>query len=91
VSIECTIELFCVICENEEHVAAACPLRKKPRPVAHAVGYAVDDLGFYHIPHAPFMTAKKDGNTVLVCVEGGSLTEEALRGHLKRLIPGKFE
>jgi hypothetical protein len=90
-SAECTTVLFCVICESEEHVAAACLVKKKPRPVAHAVGYAMDDLGFYHIPHAPFATAKKVGNTALVHVEGGSLTEEALRGHLKRLIPCKFE
>jgi hypothetical protein len=66
-------------------------MRKKPRSVAHVVGYAVDDLGFYHIPHAPFTTAKKDGNTTLVRVEGGSLIEKALRGHLKKLILGKFE
>jgi hypothetical protein len=51
----------------------------------------VDDLGFYLIPHAPFKTMKKESNVALIWVEGGSLSEEALREHLKRLIPSKFE
>lgn len=91
VSAECKTDLFCNICESEEHVAASCPIKKKTRPVAHAVGYAVDNLGFYHIPHAPYSTAKKDGITALITVTGGSLTEVELVGHLKHLVPGKFE
>ncbi|CAO2203924.1 unnamed protein product [Urochloa humidicola] len=91
VSAECSTVLFCNICESDEHVAAKCPLKKKPRPVAVAVGYAVDDLGFYHIPHGPIAISKIDSNTVLIKVEGGSLTEEELVGHLKRLISAKFE
>ncbi|CAL5059495.1 unnamed protein product [Urochloa decumbens] len=91
VSAECSTPLFCDICESEEHVAAKCPLKKKPRPVAVAVGYAVDDLGFYHIPHGPIHVSKTDSNTVLIKVEGGSLKEEELISHLRRLFSAKFE
>jgi hypothetical protein len=87
----CTTELFCVICENDEHIATTYPLKKKQRPVAHVVGYAVDDLGFYHIPHTPFTSMKKESNVALIWVEEGPLPGEALRDHLKSLIPGKFE
>ncbi|TVU31167.1 hypothetical protein EJB05_22842, partial [Eragrostis curvula] len=59
--------------------------------MAYAVGYAVDNLGFYHIPHGPFPTSKKDGITALIKVVSGELKEEELVGHLKRLVPGKFE
>ncbi|RLN07095.1 uncharacterized protein C2845_PM11G05900 [Panicum miliaceum] len=84
---DCHGDLFCTICESDEHVAARCPMKKKQRPIA----YAVDDLGFYHIPHGPIQTTKKDGNTALITVLGGQLKEEELIGHLKRLVPGKFE
>ncbi|TVU36606.1 hypothetical protein EJB05_18545, partial [Eragrostis curvula] len=87
----CTANLFCTICESEEHVAARCPMKRKPRPMAYAVGYAVDQLGFYHIPHGPINMTKKDGLTALIKVKGGHLKEEELIGHLKRLVPGKFE
>ena len=88
---ECTTPLFCNICESEEHVAAKCPMKKKPKPVALAVGYAVDDLGFYHIPHDPIQPSKMDSITALIKVERGSLTEEDLRVHLKRLFCANFE
>jgi hypothetical protein len=87
----CTTELFCVICERDEHVVAAYPLKKMQWLVAHAIGYAVDDLGFYHIPHTPFTSMKKESNVALIRVERGKVSEEALRENLKRLIPGKFK
>lgn len=87
----CTVPIFCTAYESEDHVQAKCPIKKRPRPVAHAVGYAVDDLGFYHIPHAPYSTCKKDGKTALIKVIGAQLTVEEIRGHLKRLIRANFE
>jgi hypothetical protein len=49
----CTAEIYCVICDKNDHVNYKCPILKLPRPVAHAVGYAVHGLGFYHIPRPP--------------------------------------
>lgn len=87
----CTTILFCNICESEEDVAAKCPMKKRPRPMAYDVGYVVDDLGFYHIPHWPINMSKNDGLTTLIKVKGGHLTETELVTHLKRLVPSKFE
>ena len=52
----CVAPLFCQICEANDHVAVKCPHKKNPRPVAHMVGYARDELGFFHIPHGPVKT-----------------------------------
>lgn len=90
VSADCTAVLFCQICESDDHVAAKCSL-KRNRPMAYMVGYGVDNLGFFHIPHGPFPTGKKDSTTALIRVHGGNLTEEQLVGQLKRLVPGNFE
>lgn len=87
----CTSQLFCNICESEDHVAAKCPIKRKPRPMAYAVGYAVNDLGFYHIPHGPIDMSNQDGLMALIKVKGGQLTEQELIAHLKRLVPTKFE
>ena len=59
VATNCEIKLFCVICSAHDHVNHRCPLLKETRPVAHAVGYAVHGLGFYHIPHPPLPRSKK--------------------------------
>lgn len=88
---DCKVELFCVICESEDHVAPKCPTKKRQRPMAYAVGYAVDDLGFYHIHHGIIQASKKDGNTALLKVIGGHLTEPELVGHLKRLVQENFD
>jgi hypothetical protein len=64
------------------NVSAKCHI-KKPKTMTIVVGYAVDDLGFYHIPHGPITPSTMDSITAVM--EGGSLTEEELRGHLRRL------
>jgi hypothetical protein len=88
---ECTAILFCNICEGGDHVAATCPIKKKPRPVALSVGYAVDGLGFFHIPHGPISTTKNEKNMALIKVIGGALQQADLVAHLQRLVPEKFE
>jgi hypothetical protein len=46
VAAACSFEVYCVICDSHDHVNHKCPVLKMPRPVAHAVGYAVHGLGF---------------------------------------------
>jgi hypothetical protein len=57
--------------------------------MAYSVVYAMDGMRFYHIPHTPFGTSKKEGNKTLITVEGGAISEEELVSHLARLVPGK--
>lgn len=37
----CKVEVYCVIYDSHDHMNHKCHLLKAPRPVAHAVGYAV--------------------------------------------------
>jgi hypothetical protein len=89
-SANCTAEIYCVICDKHDHVNYKCPILKFPRPVAHAVGYAVHGLGFYHIPRPPLPRARKDARTALVSVEGGRVPVEEIRRQLERLFPGRW-
>jgi hypothetical protein len=87
----CTAEIYCVICDaHNDHVNHRCPVLKLPRPVAHAVGYAVHGLGFYHIPRPPLSRAKKDSRMALISVEGGQVPMEEVRRHLERLFLGRW-
>jgi len=67
-----------------------CPLLKAPRPVAHAAGYVVMGLGFYHIPHPPLPRVKKDSKMARVSVVGGTLSGDQLIMQLKRVVPVKW-
>jgi hypothetical protein len=90
VAANCTAVIYCVICDKHDHVNYKCPLLKMPRPVAHAVGYAVHGLGFYHIPRPLLPRAKKESKTALISVEGGLLSKEEVQKQLERLFPGKW-
>lgn len=87
---DCSTELYCVICDGHDHVNHRCHLLKQPRPVAHAVGYAVAGLGFYHIPHPP-LSRKKDSKTALVKVVGGTLSIDQVVAQLQRVVSSKWK
>lgn len=86
---DCTTVIYCVICDSHDHVNHRCPLLKQPRPVAHAVGYAVEGLGFYHIPHPP-LSRMKDSKTALVKVVGGVLNVDQVASQLQRVVSSKW-
>ena len=86
----CKVEVYCVICDSHEHMNHKCPLLKAPTPVAHAAGYAVMGLGFYHIPHPPLPRTRKDSRMARVSVIRGVLTEEQLLMQLRRVVPVKW-
>lgn len=90
VAATCTNPVYCVICNGDDHVNHKCLLLKQSRPVAHAVGYAVHGLGFYHIPHPPLSRSKKESKKALIRVGGGKLTKEKVVSQLQRLYPGKW-
>ena len=86
----CQTKIYCVICDSHDHLNHKCPLLKQPRPVAHAVGYAVHGLSFYHIPHPPLPKAKKDSRAALITVVGVTLTREQIIFHSQNLVPIKW-
>jgi len=67
-----------------------CPILKQSRPVAHAVGYAVHGLGFYHIPHPPLPKSKKETRQALISVVGGVLSRDQVVMQLQRIFSGKW-
>lgn len=87
---ECVTEVYCDICDGHEHMNHRCPILKQERPVAHAVGYSVVGLGFYHIQHPP-LSRKKDSKTARIDIIGGELTLEQVEAQLRRLVPGKWK
>lgn len=87
---ECTTEVYCGICDGHDHVNYKCHLLKQPRPLAHAVGYAVTGLGFYHIPHPP-LSRKKDSKIALVKIVGGSLSSDQVAAQLQRVVSAKWK
>nr|CAH67405.1 OSIGBa0137D06.6 [Oryza sativa] len=81
---DCKVDVYCDICDCSEHVNHKCPVLKLPKPVVQAVGYAVEGLGFQHIPHQPLQRNKnytKEGSCAFVwwCSFGG-------KGELQRAI-----
>lgn len=91
VAADCSSELYCDICDSVEHVNHRCPVLKQSRPAAHAMGYSVDGLGFFHIPHPPLQKSKKGSKTALVRIEGGCLTKEKAVSQLQRIISTKWK
>ena len=89
-AVTCKVEVYCVICDSYDHMNHKCPLLKAPRPVAHATGYAVMGLGFYHIPHPPLPRTKKDSKMARVSVVDGVLSDDQLILQLRRIVPVKW-
>ena len=58
---KCVADLYCAcdLCRRD-HVNHMGPILKQNRLVAHAIGYVVHGLGFYHIPHPPLPRARKE-------------------------------
>jgi hypothetical protein len=91
VSADCQTELHCDICDaHGDHVNHRCPILKLPRSAAHAVGYSVEGLGFYRIPHPP-LSRKKDSKTAHIKVVGGALSLDQIVVQLQRIVPGKWK
>ena len=45
-------DLDCFICNKKNaHISAKCPLVKLPKPTASMLGFAKNELGFFHIPN----------------------------------------
>jgi hypothetical protein len=87
----CMAELYCVICDDHDHLNHRCSILKQPRPVAHAIGYVVHGLGFYHIPHPPLSRKMKDTKVVLIKVVRGELNKKQVRSQLQRIFPSKWQ
>lgn len=85
---ECTVEEFCEVCASKDHVKARCQIYRADRIQAAPCGYAVQGLGFFHIPHTPGQKQRNDSRSAVVRVTNGVLTVANVVAELERLIPG---
>lgn len=88
---ECTTEVYCDICRNNEHALCRCPVTIQPKPVVQLVGQAVDALAAFHILHAPIQPTKRDTRYTKVTVMGEVMTEGELVEALKLSIKDNYE
>jgi hypothetical protein len=71
---ECTVTLFCDICECVTHVKGRCPLLKNAKlTYALTCGYAVDGLGFYYILNSVVVQSRAVVKIALIRVVEGSM------------------
>jgi hypothetical protein len=87
---ECTVNLFCDICESAAHVKGHCPLLKKAKSTfALTCGYVIDGLGFYYIPSSVVVRHRAVVKTALVRVVEDNMNVMQIRMELERLVPAK--
>ena len=84
---ECTTILKCDICFGD-HVKKVCPNLKSLNVSVNPCGYAVEGLGFYHIPVTENSKSKDLDTSAIVRVLDGSPTTEDLAVELENLMPG---
>lgn len=87
---DCMTKVYCVLCDGHDHVNHKCYLLRQPKSVAHAVGFSMTGMGFYHIPHPPLFR-KKDSKTVLVSMVGGKLSVQEVATQLQRIVPDRWK
>lgn len=51
--------LLCDICQSTKHLCTKCPYNKGPNTVAQVVGFVIEGMAFYYIPHVPFLEQKR--------------------------------
>uniref|UniRef100_K3ZCU6 CCHC-type domain-containing protein n=1 Tax=Setaria italica TaxID=4555 RepID=K3ZCU6_SETIT len=88
INTQCTTQISCALCVTDTHVTKACPQAKVAKQTASLCGYAVDGLGFYHIPYNGKLKAQPESKAAVVKVIEGSMTANNIAVELERLLPG---
>jgi hypothetical protein len=88
---ECSVTLFCDICESTTHVKGQCLILKKAKNTyAMTCGYAVDGLGFYYIPNSVVVRPKSAAKLAMVRVVEGEMTAAQVKAEMEWLVPAKM-
>jgi hypothetical protein len=85
---DCHPDMFCDICESQDHFQVRCPKFRVVKGVAVPCGFAVAGLGFFHIPHESSAKQRTEARSALISVTDGVLSVENVISELQRLIPG---
>jgi uncharacterized 2Fe-2S/4Fe-4S cluster protein (DUF4445 family) len=85
---ECHAIMYCDICESLDHSRVRCPKYRPVKGVAMSCGFAVEGLGFFHIPHETSVKQRTEACTALISVSDGEMSIQSVISELQRLIPG---
>jgi hypothetical protein len=83
---DCTMTMYCLICNCNEHVKERCPKWQSEKPSAVTCGYAVEGMQFFQIPHVTSEQQKNDSQTAIIQVIDGALSIPNMISELERLI-----
>jgi hypothetical protein len=87
----CHTNMYCDICVSHDHVRLRCPMFRAVRLPTVPCGFAVEDLGFFHIQHEQSLHQRNEACSALISVMDGSLNVQNVTSELERLIPGTWK
>jgi hypothetical protein len=80
--------MYCDICEILDHSRVRCPKYRAVKGVAVPCGFAVDGLGFFHIPHETSVKQRTKACTALISISDGEMSIHGVISELQWLNPG---
>ncbi|TVT98286.1 hypothetical protein EJB05_56418, partial [Eragrostis curvula] len=87
---DCTADCYCEIHDNNEHDTIRCPTFRGTKITPKLCGYAVEGLGFYHIPYTVTHKHKSESQTALIKVSKGNMNSSQVTSELERLVSNRW-
>ena len=86
---DCTVQHYCLVCNNAEHPTMRCPTLRLPRPSAFTSGFGTDATLFLQLPDSVFKEhlAPSGSSTALVSIVGEPVTAAAIQCLMSRMCP----
>jgi hypothetical protein len=84
----CFATMHCDICDSKDHFKPRCPKFRATKLGAVHCGYAVEGLGFSHIPIDIVSKNGIEARSALIRVTESELSAQGVVAELQRLIPG---
>jgi hypothetical protein len=82
--------MICGIRESPDHVQLRYPKFRAAKGAAVPCGFAVEGLGFFHIPHESLAKQHSEARSALISVSKGVLSIQEVIAELQRLIPSSW-
>jgi hypothetical protein len=83
--------MYCDICASHDHVRPRCPKFRATKLAAAPCGFAVEGLGFFHVPFKSSLRQQRDAQTVVISVFDGSLSVPNITSELEKSNPRVLE
>jgi hypothetical protein len=86
---DCTVQHFCIVCDNFEHPTARCPIVKLPKPYASVAGSGSQDTILLQLPDSVFKAhlAPKSSPFAKITVIGESVPAAVIQSQMARICP----